>query len=43
MVEDGEGIYVLEGGHRLGALHELGAKSFPAMYVIDLDDDEVVT
>lgn len=36
-IEDGE-PYVLEGGHRLVALHYLGVKSFPAMIVIDKRD-----
>ena len=35
VVEDADGFYVLEGGHRLSALHELGAKSFPAHVVRD--------
>jgi len=30
--------YILEGGHRFDALRLLGAKSFPALVVIDLDD-----
>jgi hypothetical protein len=30
--------YILEGGHRFDALHELGAKSFPAKVVIDTGD-----
>jgi len=34
---DKEGPYVLEGGHRLGALNLLGVKNFPAMIVRDLD------
>jgi len=32
---DKDGPYVLEGAHRLGALHTLGAKSFPAVVVQD--------
>lgn len=35
VVIDDQGPYVLEGGHRFDALHEMGAKSFPAMVVID--------
>jgi hypothetical protein len=37
VVEDGSkaGPYVLEGGHRFDALKLLGAKSFPAMVVLD--------
>lgn len=37
MVEDVEGPYVLEGGHRFDALRELGARSFPALVVLDLN------
>jgi len=37
VVQDKDGLYVLEGVHRLGALHEIGAKSFPAMVVRDLE------
>jgi hypothetical protein len=37
IVEDDKGKYVLEGAHRLGALHELGVGSFPAIIVRDLD------
>lgn len=35
VVVDNEGPYVLEGGHRLAALDALGAKSLPAVVVID--------
>lgn len=35
VVVDAEGPYILEGGHRSEALFQLGAKSFPAMVVID--------
>jgi GNAT superfamily N-acetyltransferase len=35
VVVDEKGPYVLEGGHRFDALRELGAKSFPAMVVMD--------
>ena len=35
VVIDQEGPYVLEGAHRLGALGLLGAKSFPALIVLD--------
>jgi disulfide oxidoreductase YuzD len=38
VVQDSEGMYVLEGGHRFDALVASGAKSLPAMVVIDLDD-----
>lgn len=34
---DKDGPYVLEGGHRLGALNLLGIKNFPAVVVRDLD------
>lgn len=36
VIEDVEGPYVLEGGHRFDALRELGARSFPALVVLDL-------
>ncbi|WP_432262805.1 ParB N-terminal domain-containing protein [Cupriavidus sp. TMH.W2] len=36
VVEDGEGPYVLEGGHRFDALRLLGARSFPAKVVLDM-------
>jgi hypothetical protein len=32
-----EGPYILEGGHRLAALQHLGAKSMPALVVVDHD------
>lgn len=32
---DKEGPYVLEGGHRIAALGQLGAKSFPALVVTE--------
>lgn len=32
---DKRGPYILEGAHRLGALHKLGAKSFPALVAVD--------
>jgi GNAT superfamily N-acetyltransferase len=35
---DSGGPYILEGGHRYDALQMLGAKSFPAHVVLDLDD-----
>lgn len=38
VAKDEEGPYVLEGAHRLGALHLLGKKSFPALVVHDLDN-----
>ena len=37
VVVDKEGPYVLEGSHRISALKLLGAKSFPALIVIDYD------
>lgn len=37
VVEDNNGFYVLEGGHRFDALNILGKKSFPAIIVKDLD------
>jgi hypothetical protein len=39
VVIDKEGPYILEGAHRLGALHLLGAKTFPAMVVIDHNEE----
>jgi hypothetical protein len=36
---DKDGPWVLEGGHRLVALHILGKKSFPALVVQDLSDE----
>lgn len=38
VIEDRKGPYILEGGHRFDALRELGARSFPALVVLDLDD-----
>ena len=35
VVEDADGLYILEGSHRYDALYYLGAKSFPALLVID--------
>lgn len=40
VVVDDEGPYVLEGGHRLAALQSMGAKSIPALVVIDRDGGE---
>lgn len=39
VVDDGhpDGPYILEGGHRFDALVRLGARSFPAKVVLDLD------
>lgn len=37
VVQTADDMYVLEGGHRLGALQEMGAESFPALIVRDLD------
>ncbi|MCK4788126.1 MAG: ParB N-terminal domain-containing protein [Desulfobacteraceae bacterium] len=42
VVQDTEGLYILEGAHRLGALHTIGAKSFPALVVRDLESLEKV-
>ena len=36
IVEEKNGPYVLEGGHRMSALVELGAVSIPALIVVDL-------
>jgi hypothetical protein len=38
VVEDAQGPYILEGGHRFNALRELGVKTFPALVVQDLSD-----
>ena len=38
VVEDKEGLYILEGAHRMGALNLIGAKSFPALVVRDLTE-----
>jgi len=38
VVVDDEGPYVLEGNTRLKALYKIGAKSFPAVVVIDLEN-----
>jgi len=35
IVIDAEGPYILEGAHRVAALHILGAKAFPALIVLD--------
>jgi uncharacterized ParB-like nuclease family protein len=37
MAVDKDGPYILEGGHRLAALHKLGKETFPAKVVIDRD------
>jgi len=37
VVRDVEGLYILEGGHRFDALHQLGIPEFPAIVVIDED------
>lgn len=37
---DKEGPYILEGAHRFVALHYLKKKHFPALVVLDLDEDE---
>ena len=37
---DPEGPYILEGGHRAEALFLLGAKSLPAVVVVDLDGSQ---
>jgi hypothetical protein len=36
VVEDAQGFYILEGGHRFDALNMLEIKSFPAIVVKDL-------
>jgi hypothetical protein len=42
VVKDSEGYYVLEGGHRLGALQKLGKESVPAVVVSDLEKGGIV-
>jgi hypothetical protein len=37
VVVDKQGPYILEGSHRISALKLIGAKSFPALVVIDYD------
>lgn len=37
VVKDREGLYVLEGGHRLVALAMIGVKTIPALVVLDLE------
>jgi len=37
VVFDQEGPYVLEGGHRLAALHQLGVRTIPALVVVDTE------
>jgi hypothetical protein len=37
VVEDQDGPYILEGGHRFDALRIIGAESFPALVVLDLE------
>lgn len=37
VVQDKDGLYVLEGANRWDALHELGVQSFPAMVVLDVE------
>lgn len=36
----GRNPYVIEGSHRVSALHALGVKSLPAIVVKDLDDED---
>jgi hypothetical protein len=38
-IDNEEKPYILEGAHRLGALHQLGKREFPAMVVLDQDKD----
>lgn len=40
VVIDDEGPYILEGGSRINALFNLGIKHFPAIVVIDKENDE---
>lgn len=43
VVVDADGPYILEGGHRADALFLLGAKSFPAVVVVDLEDNKDIS
>ncbi len=43
VVQDADGLYILEGGHRAEALSSLGAKSFPALVVQDLSSLASIT
>lgn len=38
VVVDNDGPYILEGSTRIDALYNLGAKSFPALVVVDLEN-----
>lgn len=40
VVYDVKGPYILEGGHRAAALASLGAKTIPALVVVDYDEDQ---
>lgn len=40
VVIDNEGPYILEGGHRIQALQILGIKSFPALVVLDQEQEQ---
>lgn len=42
VVVDDEGPYILEGAHRLGALHLLGLQSFPALVVVEGSPTSIV-
>lgn len=39
VVVEGEGDYILEGAHRINALFNLGIKEFPALVVVNKEDD----
>jgi hypothetical protein len=43
IVVDQDGPYILEGGHRAESLFLIGAKSFPAVVVVDMEDNMEVT
>ena len=40
IVIDSEGPYILEGAHRYVALHNLKAKSLPALIIVDVEEYE---
>lgn len=41
VVVDKEGPYILEGSHRFDALYWLSIKSFPALIILDLDEEGI--
>ena len=41
VVCDDEGPYILEGWHRINALYNIGAKTFPALVVVDKENNSL--